>query len=198
MVSVVLLSGGVDSTVALAEMIDKGRDVRPIFVDYGQRNASQESRATVKICQHFDLERTVLSIPVIWGSALTTRLEEIPAGATVTPNRAHVPGRNLILLAHALSIAETLNGDVVIGCNADDHAGFIDCRADFFETLWALEAPPILVPHLRRTKAEVVALGRELGAPLDDTWSCYDPILVSSAFDVQPCGRCGACVSNQI
>ncbi|MFA6548737.1 MAG: 7-cyano-7-deazaguanine synthase, partial [Candidatus Margulisiibacteriota bacterium] len=44
----------------------------------------------------------------------------------------------------------------------------------------------VITPLINMTKAQIVKLGHKLGAPLEDTWSCY-------VGDKEPCGVCDSC-----
>ena len=111
----------------------------------------------------------------------------------------YVPARNSIFLAVALGVAEARDLDAVwIGVNAIDYSGYPDCRPEFIEAFRGVaatgqkrgvEGNPIAIrsPLIRSTKAEIVTMGHELGAPLALTWSCYQ------GGDT-PCGVCDACV----
>lgn len=192
MKSVVLLSGGIDSTVALAHT----KAELALSVNYGQIHR-RELHAAAAIAKHYGVEHhevniaSALDIPC----ALTGR-GKIPDGHAEAPDATFVPGRNIVLLSLATAWANKWGyGAVVIGANADDNAGYPDCRPGFIErvkeatltgygvTVWA--------PLLRMTKRQVIEYGRELEIPFDLTWSCY-------RGGADPCGRCGACESNGV
>lgn len=190
MKSVVLLSGGIDSTVALART---GAEFA-LSVDYGQTH-SRELDAARAIAKYYSVEHRIVDISAALDlpCALTGR-GEIPDGHAEAPDVTLVPGRNLILIALATAWAQSVGaGAVVIGANADDRAGYPDCRPSFIEPLrdatTAGYSVTIWSPLVRMTKREVVAFGRDLDAPLDLTWSCY-------RGGAAPCDRCGACVSR--
>ncbi|HWW53333.1 MAG TPA: 7-cyano-7-deazaguanine synthase, partial [Acidimicrobiales bacterium] len=110
----------------------------------------------------------------------------------------YVPGRNLIFLAVAMGVAEARHADDVwLGVNALDYSGYPDCRPEFiasFEATAALalkrgvEGNPVAVraPLVDLSKADIVRLGLDIGAPLHLTWSCYRGGAV-------PCGDCDSC-----
>jgi 7-cyano-7-deazaguanine synthase len=106
-----------------------------------------------------------------------------------------VPFRNATLLAIATSWAEVIGAEaIVIGAVEADAPGYPDCRAAFFEAaerMIELGTRPethirVEAPLVAMTKAEVVRLGMDLGAPLELTWSCYQG-------EAAPCGRCASC-----
>jgi 7-cyano-7-deazaguanine synthase len=114
-----------------------------------------------------------------------------------------VPARNTVFLALGLGLAETLGADeIVIGANALDYSGYPDCREPFLRAFEALANVAtaagvegrarfrVEAPLLALTKAAIVRKGRELGAPLGLTRSCYDPVGPAALA----CGRCDACI----
>lgn len=192
MKSLILLSGGVDSTVALAHTNAE----LALSVNYGQTHR-RELSAAAAVAKHYGVEHhevnvaDALDIPC----ALTGH-GHIPEGHAEAPDATFVPGRNLMLIALATAWANAWGyGAVVIGANADDNAGYPDCRPAFLERLGdATQAGygvTVWAPLVRMTKRQVIEYGRELGVPFDLTWSCY-------RGGAEQCGRCGACESSQV
>ncbi len=204
--AVVLLSGGLDSTTAACWALREGYALTALSVDYGQRQRIELERARA-VAARLGVEHRVLRLDLaaVGGSALTDPAIEVPkdrdeaaigAGVPVT----YVPARNTILLSLALGLAEVIGATrLVIGVNALDYSGYPDCRPAFLRAFEALAGVAtaagaergarfeVLAPLLERSKADIVRLALELAAPLELTWSCYDP-----AADVA-CGRCDAC-----
>jgi 7-cyano-7-deazaguanine synthase len=198
----VVLSGGLDSTVcmALADGEATGAPLALTF-DYGQRHRTELDRAA-GVAGHYRAEHLVVAIDTsAWGgSALTDSSIAVPTdgvggGIPVT----YVPARNSIFLSVALGVAEARGLDAVwIGVNAVDYSGYPDCRPEFIEAFRGVaatgqkrgvEGDPIAIraPLIETTKAGIVELGIELGAPLGLTWSCY-------LGGDTPCGECDACL----
>jgi 7-cyano-7-deazaguanine synthase len=134
------------------------------------------------------------------GSALTDAAIDVPAGGTSEGiPTTYVPARNSIFLAVALGVAEARRLDGVwMGVNAIDYSGYPDCRPEFIEAFRqvaatgqkrGVEGNPVGIrtPLISATKAEIVRMGIESGAPLALTWSCY------RGGDT-PCGTCDACL----
>ncbi len=189
--NVVLLSGGIDSTLALALTLTHG-DADTITVDYGQSHR-RELDAAAKIAAHYNVRNTVITIGGLRFDSALTGLGDIPTGHAEQPDTTYVPGRNTILLALAASRAESIGADrIVIGCNKDDAAGYPDCRREYLEAyrdvLQAGTVNPVWVdaPLLNLTKKEVINHAEELDVPIGLTYSCY-------RGEPQACGRCGAC-----
>lgn len=204
--AVVLLSGGLDSAVVLAVAKAEGFEPFAFSVDYGQRHRVElECAAALARAAGVEHRVVTLDLRAIGGSALTSnsavpkdRTEaEMNAGVPVT----YVPARNTILLGLALGYAETLGAtDIFFGANRLDHAGYPDCRPEFFGAFAALAAVAtqagtegqrlrIHTPLSQMSKKEIVETGRRLGVDFRSTHSCYDPSPAGS-----PCGRCDACL----
>jgi 7-cyano-7-deazaguanine synthase len=200
----VILSGGLDSTVCLAEAVGSYDTVIALSVDYGQRHQVELARASA-IAAHYGVEHIEqrLDLGAWGGSALTDASIDVPTAADAADGPSipvtYVPGRNLIFLSLAVALAEAREcGAVFIGVNALDYSGYPDCRPEFIESFRGTarlalrvgvegSAVDVVTPLLDLSKAEIVRRGMELGAPLDLTWSCY------RGGDV-PCGDCDSCV----
>jgi 7-cyano-7-deazaguanine synthase len=197
----VVLSGGLDSTVCMALATEAtGTPPLALTFDYGQRHRVELDRAA-GVAGHYRAEHLVVHLDTsAWGgSALTDDAVDVPSegvggGIPVT----YVPARNSIFLAVALGVAEARELDAVwIGVNAIDYSGYPDCRPEFIEAFRGValtgqkrgvEGNPIelCTPLIGSTKEAIVRLGLAKGAPLQLTWSCY------LGGDV-PCGTCDAC-----
>lgn len=205
--AVVLLSGGLDSTTALAEALAAGFRVHALTVLYGQRHAVERDAArrvaaAMGVARHVEL---TVDLRAFGGSALTADLDvpkdrparEIAEGIPIT----YVPARNTVFLSLALAWAEALGAfDIVLGVNCLDYSGYPDCRPEYlraFESLANLATREgvegrgtfrLHAPLLTMTKQQIIARGLELGVDYGLTHSCYDPTPEGAA-----CGRCDSC-----
>ena len=201
--AVVLLSGGLDSSTALAWAIRRqGWRCHSIAFDYGQRHrhelaASRRVAEALGVARHHVIR---VDLAAIGGSALTDEFD-VPKdaennGIPIT----YVPARNLVFLSLAAALAETVEAEhLVIGANIVDYSGYPDCRPEFLEafrraaelgTKRGVEGHPLAIdaPLIRMSKAEIIRLGLDLGLDYALTHSCYDP-----APDGRPCGHCDSC-----
>lgn len=174
--TVVLLSGGLDSTTVLYQLIAQGQQPLALGVDYGQPHA-EELLFARETCNALTVPSTVLVAPRIEGNG-----------------KANVyPGRNSILLSLALSHALTSGATAVaIGCNADDRRDYLDCRPSYlgaWGNLMLSHGVTLSAPLANLAKTEVVQLAHDLGVPIDRTRSCYRA--------GEPCGECAACVLRE-
>lgn len=203
MKAVVLLSGGLDSTVCMAVANSKGYEVYPISFNYHQRH-SVELESAKKVAKYFNAKKHLIidnNMSEIGGSALTDKNIQVPVGDV---NRTdipvtYVPARNLIFLSYALGYAEVLGAEsIFIGVNALDYSGYPDCRPEFINLFQQLanystkaavqdhKKIKIETPLIDLSKKEIVLLGSELNAPLQFTHSCYNG-------GKKACGICDSC-----
>jgi len=183
---IVLLSGGLDSTVLAAWALKVGRLRACITARYGQPHMEAETMAARKWCADHGVERAVVNVPLSGVAAM----HEHGAGPRV------MPGRNLTLIAHAVQYAAAVGAsEVQIGACADDHADYPDCRPEFIAAADALAQTygvRVTAPYLYLRKPDIVGIARGLGVDIEATWSCYEPRSVGLGF--APCGVCNACV----
>ena len=202
-IAVVLASGGMDSCV-LAALAAREHDVGMLHASYGQRTAARERQAFHAVAQHYRvpterrLEVDLCHLAAIGGSSLTDPAMAVPEGELERDGvpSSYVPFRNANLLAVAVSWAEVLGARLIYyGAMEEDSSGYPDCRGTFveaFNRVVEVGTRPethieVVAPLLHLSKAEVVRLGRSLGAPFRHTWSCYQR-------DDVACGRCDSCL----
>ncbi|NOS76632.1 MAG: 7-cyano-7-deazaguanine synthase QueC [Nitrospira sp.] len=204
--AVVLLSGGLDSTVTVAVAKQEGCELFLLTIAYRQRHAveieqAKQVAAALRVNNHIVVE---VDLRALGGSALTgdfvvpkdrreqERAQDIPI--------TYVPARNLIFLSLAAAHAEVVGASAIyFGANVLDYSGYPDCRPEFiraFEQAVAVGTKSgvegrrleVRAPLLALSKAEIIQLGMKLHAPLHLTHSCYDPI------GTVACGRCDSCL----
>ena len=209
--AVVLSSGGLDSTTAMAIAKDEGFDIYSMSFHYGQRHAFELTAAKAIAKALGASEHLVIDIGLakIGGSALTDDIDvpknrhadEMTEKIPVT----YVPARNTIFLSYALAWAEVLAAShIFIGVNAVDYSGYPDCRPEYinaFESMAALATKAavegesrvrIQAPLIHMTKAEIILKGIALGVDYALTHSCYDP-----SDQGISCGLCDSCILRQ-
>ena len=200
--AVILMSGGMDSTVCAAQAIRDGFRPAGLHLRYEQRTAERELQAFKAVCDSLDIQQRLLvetqHFKQIGGSSLTDEtiaVTEAELSSDTIPN-SYVPFRNANILAMGVAWAETLAAEALyIGAVEEDSSGYPDCRQEFFTAFQAVidtgTKPEtnikITTPLINLNKAQIVARGIELGAPLQHTWSCY------RSSDLA-CGTCDSCV----
>jgi 7-cyano-7-deazaguanine synthase len=206
--AIVLSSGGIDSTTAMAMAKSEGYEIYSLSFRYGQRHVL-ELEAAKKAAAYFNVRKHLvldIDLRIIGGSSLTDDIA-IPKGRGELEMRrgipsTYVPARNTIFLSYALAWAEVLEiSDIFIGVNAIDYSGYPDCRPEYisaFESMANLATKAcvegrtrfrIRTPLIHMSKAEIIKRGIELGVDYGITHSCYDP-----SPDGKACGQCDSCL----
>lgn len=218
--SLVLLSGGLDSCVAAAQAQHQGREVIGLSFAYGSRHEHQEGQAAMRVARALDIDLAFVRIPpdIFEGSGSALIPDDgtpMPAQSyeqlseSDGPSPTYVPYRNGTLLSIATARALSLGCDEVIaGAHAEDAAGFAypDCTPEFNGAMAAAvyvgtyHKVRLRFPFQEYTKTDIVLVGTDLDAPLEQTWSCYAP-QVAEGFSgrdgtVVPCGKCPTCVGR--
>lgn len=197
--TVLIYSGGLDSTSLLYELINAGDRVICINFQYGSKHNSKEEKSALNIVH--DLPGVgIVSVPLpfigqLFSSALLKGGVDIPYGNydSDSMKKTVVPFRNAIMLSIAAGYAASMKFDrVAAGIHAGDHTIYPDCRIEFFDAfkdllrvgLW--EKVDFYAPYVWIDKGAVAVRGHAAGAPLHLTYSCYEGGEIH-------CGLCGAC-----
>ncbi len=210
--AIVLSSGGIDSTTAMAIAKSEGYTIYSLSFNYGQRH-NIEIEFAKKIAKFMGVKKHLildLDLRKIGGSALTEDIE-VPKhdntdqlkdeGIPIT----YVPARNTILLSYGLAWAEVLKAEsIFIGVTAVDYSGYPDCRPEYikaYEKMANLATKTgvtgetqikIKTPLIHLSKGEIIKQGVELGIDYSLTISCYDP-----DSNGRSCGRCDSCLHRK-
>lgn len=221
--ALVLLSGGLDSTVLASHACAQGYEISAVTLDYGQAHA-REAASARRIADRLGLQHQVVDVgfykELAWYSALT-HPELCPLPTDRTPEAmatdvpvTYVPLRNTFFLTIGAALLESValaaierdgvrptdvEAVLFIAANAVDYSGYPDCRPDYYSAVVDVlrlgsklgtqyNVPfRIETPLIQLSKAAIVRLGLEVGAPLDLSWSCYEG-------GERPCGRCDSCL----
>lgn len=202
MKTVLIYSGGLDSTVLLYHLHKAGHAVNALSVNYGQRHRCELEQAE-RICHLVNVPHKVADIsaiqPLLAGSSLTSLEIDVTEGHYTEESMKStvVPNRNMILLSIATGYALSTGADqVAYAAHSGDHAIYPDCRNEFADAMaeairlcdW--KTVELIRPFVDWTKADIVRRGAELGVPFEKTWSCYKGNSVH-------CGRCGTCIERR-
>jgi 7-cyano-7-deazaguanine synthase len=201
--TIAIVSGGMDSVVMAHDLAARGHALHLLTFDYGQRHRHREIRCAEAAARRLGVAHDVIDLrsltPLLTGSSLTDTSVDVPEGHYAAPTMARtvVPNRNAIMLAAAYAVAVAERAEwVATAVHAGDHAVYPDCRPEFIDAFDEMEQVAVagfghpdlhlLAPYVHLTKAQIAAIGGQLGVPFDQTWSCYQggPI---------HCGRCGTC-----
>ena len=198
--SVLILSGGMDSTTMLYEY--KERIAIAVSFDYGSKHNAKELQCASYHCERLGINHMIIPLAFMqkyFKSSLLIGGEEIPEGSYDDENMKStvVPFRNGIMLAIAAGIAES-NGlkHVMMANHGGDHAIYPDCRPQFVDSMsqaisaGTYEHLNVLAPYTNITKTDIALRGKQLGIDYGHTWSCYKG-------GEKHCGKCGTCVERK-
>jgi len=206
--SIVLFSGGIDSTTAIYWALERYEKIFALTFDYGQRNRIELDMAG-KVAQKLSVPQKILRVNLkqIGGSSLTDtklslpqyeRMEEIEEGLPST----YVPFRNGIFLALAAAWAEVVGvKEIVCGFNVIDSPNYPDTRKQFVQAMQEAinlgtkaslspEKIQIIAPFLKMKKSDIIKEGLSLGTDYSFAISCY-------CGEEIPCQKCSSCVLRQ-
>ena len=201
MKAVLILSGGLDSTTLLYDLLDQGYDVSALTFDYHQKH-KREIQCAMATCAKLRVPQKIVDIAVLGDlapSSLTREEWKVPEGhyAEESMKQTVVPNRNMVFLSLAASYAIGIGAqELCYAAHAGDHAIYPDCRPVFvsaMETALHLcdwKDLTLRVPYVRMSKGDIVKKGLALGVDYANTWSCYKG-------GVRPCGMCGACTERR-
>jgi 7-cyano-7-deazaguanine synthase len=172
--NVVLLSGGIDSATLVASLVEQGAPVRGLFVDHGQAAAENETASAKAVAEHYDIH-----------------LDAITVGGLAF-GQGEIRGRNAFLLHTGLLAVAP--GATVLLMGIHGGTTYVDCSEPFLQIerrsfdLHTGGEVQIAAPFLGMTKGDVLQVARDLGVPLDSTYSCE--------CGGEPCGACLSCLDR--
>lgn len=200
---IIVLSGGMDSSTALAWAINNCYEVVGcLSFEYGSKHNEREWESAQKIAAHYGVPIKRASLNFIAESFKSDLLKsggDIPEGHYADPSMSKtvVPFRNGIMLSIAAGYAESVGANgVILGNHFGDHAIYPDCRQSFI--LPMMEAIrqgtyaniELLSPFMNVDKTEIVKIGKRLNVPYELTYSCYKG-------EDRHCGKCGTCYERR-
>ena len=197
--SIIVLSGGLDSTTLLYEY--QSRIALAVSFDYGSNHNQRELAFAALHCERLGIKHLIIPLDFIhqyFHSSLLSGAEAVPEGNYDDENMRStvVPFRNGIMLAVAAGLAED-NGlqQIMMANHAGDHAIYPDCRPSFVQAMDnAVQAGTyngvrLFTPYTNLTKADIARRGKALGIDYSETWSCYKG-------GEHHCGKCGTCTER--
>jgi 7-cyano-7-deazaguanine synthase len=196
----VLVSGGLDSAVLVAEARENRPFVQPIYIRAGTFWEEAERRHLTRFLEAIRGPRLKplieLHVPVadLYGDHWSLTGERVPSAETAD-EAVYLPGRNVLLLGKALIWCH-LHGipDLALAPLAANP--FPDASPEFFRSLQdnvnraITGRVQIIWPYLGLTKADVIRRGSRY--PLEHTFSCLRP-----GPGGEHCGRCNKCAERR-
>ena len=198
--AIILLSGGLDSLVALGYAINKLKyNVKlALTFDYGQKALVSEIEASKKICDYYEIKHKIIKLDWLKEITKTALVSDIdlPDSEFETiksANQVWVPNRNSLFLNIAAAFCDSFDYKYIIyGANKDESKIFSDNTEEFrqqvsktFETS-TLVRPKVVAPLINFTKGDIVRVAVEEGMPLEYVRSCY-------TSGEKHCGKCESC-----
>lgn len=204
--SIVLLSGGLDSTAAFYWAYKNTDLVQAVTFDYGQKAGAAEIKSAEALCKKLDVRHKIIQLPwyhSLGQSALLSKEGFIPEPkldqldsleeSLKTARAVWVPNRNGVLLNIAAAIAEAMVvQQVIVGFNREEGVTFKDNSIPFIESIndalafSTLDRVEILAPFSNLDKTEIVKWMLQHQHDLTGLWSCYRE-------GDQMCGTCESC-----
>lgn len=205
--SLVLLSGGLDSTHAFIRAHEETDIIFAITFDYGQRANHQEIASAKKICAGFDVAHKVIEFPFFKDLTnhplindqkdcpiLTTAQLDNPTHTQQSAKAVWLPNRNGIFLSLGAAMAEISLADrLYVGFNAEEGATFPDNSHAFVQamnksfTFSTQNHVHVVAPAIKLHKNDIVRELVEHDFDLAQIWSCY-------LGEEKMCGRCESCL----
>jgi len=204
--AVVLLSGGLDSTVNFYATLKEANVKMALTFDYGQKAAKREIEAATEMAKDAGVSHTVINLD--WFKSLgksalnneavsvpkirSTSLDDIDI-TTRSAKAVWVPNRNGLFLNIAACYAESLHAEMVVpGFNREEAVTFPDNSLDFLRAtrkafgFSTANQVDVQCYTITMSKVEIVELGKKLNVPFKNIWPCY--------FDREKwCGECESC-----
>lgn len=203
----VLFSGGLDSTVCLAEAVRKeGKEnVTALSVFYGQKH-KKEIEAAERVVTHYGTKHISVDLAQVFAhsqSSLLSPAKEIGKGTYNEQLEKSavidtcVPFRNGMFISTAASVALSLGcAEIIYGAHKNDaECAYPDCSEEFFlsmkSAVYSGSGNQLILkaPFIDKTKKDIVAAGHKLNVPFELTWSCYEG-------KERPCGECATCLDR--
>lgn len=198
--SIIILSGGLDSTTMLYDYADS--IALALSFDYGSNHNKKELAFAAYHCNQLGIEHIIIPLEFIhqyFHSSLLSGAEAIPEGQydDESMRSTVVPFRNGIMLAIAAGMAEDRRlARILMANHSGDHAIYPDCRPEFVQALAAAvqagtyNGVELFTPYTHWTKTDIARRGKELGIDYSKTWSCYKG-------GEKHCGKCGTCTERR-
>lgn len=204
--AIILLSGGLDSVVSLACVLNRYDKILALTFDYGQKAFEKEKNASDDICKFYNIEHKTINIDwlgKISPSSLNAKdmLPELDISdldnndkTKASAKSVWVPNRNGLFVNIAASFAEALTYDeIIIGANSEEARTFKDNSADFIKAVnLSLKNScnkPVTVsaPLINMSKNEIISEAIKLNIPFRLINSCY-------SGEKNHCGKCESCI----
>lgn len=189
--SIILLSGGLDSTVSATIAAKKTKPILALTIDYGQRAAKMEILASKRICRSLKIKHKIIKLPFFKEFKKCSLITNY--GSINTLKKIWIPNRNALFISIAASFAEYYKADLIVtGFNLEEAQEFPDNTKDFIDAinrtlqLSTLKKIKVVSYVANYDKKEIYKLGLKYKVPLKYIYSCY-------LGGKKMCGKCPSC-----
>ncbi|MFZ3171503.1 MAG: 7-cyano-7-deazaguanine synthase QueC [Carboxydocellales bacterium] len=205
--AILLLSGGLDSSVCLAKAITIHKKILAITFDYGQKARIRELNASEQLANYYGIHREVIKLDFLQTITQTSlvsqdqqtpepgegELDDIEGAAWESAQKVWVPNRNGLFINIAACYADAQDYQwIITGFNREEAVTFPDNTQEFLNrSTMALELSTLKQPKVYSytqalDKVGIVKLGQQLALPFKYIWSCYHG-------HREMCGKCESC-----
>lgn len=190
----VSFSGGLDSTAGTLYAIDKGYNVQPVWVGFGQKNEKRELKVVKRVCKKLNINPVLVRVDM--KDYVDTGWNRWKMGI--------IPARNYLFASIAASMANkyTNKSSKIFICahkgeitptNTDKSLRFYSTSSDIFSRAYGKNIS-VTTPFSRVTKAEIISYWiknwlDKYGISPEETVSCYYG---------EKCGNCKACINRAV
>jgi 7-cyano-7-deazaguanine synthase len=192
-----MASGGLDSTVLAYKLLSEGKNIIPLFINYGQHfHKTEEERFLEVLPPKFIKNYQKIDVSDVFKNSHSIMVKKIDlTKEKATDNDVFLPYRNMYLLSSAIAFASSISvKDVYSAFINSNHAkeidatsNFLDYISNYFQTIGDVK---LHMPLRNMTKTEVLKLGINLASPVERTFSCQ-------VYEHVHCGACANCVDRQ-
>lgn len=190
--SIILLSGGLDSIVALGLTKDELNVQLALTFDYGQTVWTQEYNASKYIADYYGIKHEVVKLPFYQKIINNNTFDKI-CDNNVSSN--WLPNRNSLFLNIAAAYADKYGyTDIIFGANKQEAENFPDNTIDFINSInntfqySTIVKVKVSAPLINYNKNDIVNLALKHSIPIDKVWSCY-------VNGEKNCGICESCLN---
>ena len=205
--AVILLSGGLDSTVSLAKAKEKYDIKLALFFNYGQKSFEKEKLSAQQIAEYYGIKLKVIELnwlKEITNTSLVNNSSNIPKldkddlgdlDKTISSMKnVWVPNRNALFINIAAAFCDSFGYDtIIIGANKAEAVTFPDNSENFISAInktliySAQNKPQVVAPLINMEKEAIIKLGYELNVPFEKIRSCNES-------SEKHCGKCESCL----
>jgi len=194
--AIILLSGGLDSLVALDISIKKYDEILALFFNYSQKAYVEELVAVKKIAKKYQINFEEINLPFL-AKITNNSLVDVDKNNFDELKSVWIPNRNGLFLNIASCYCDSFSYDeIIFGANKEEGAKFSDNKKDFVETVndcfnySTMKHPRVVAPCADMTKLDLVNYMIDNNLDFNLIKSCYQN---SKTTNKKHCNNCMSC-----